>query len=65
MLNQNLGKLLEAQNKITKYETNHILHLLLSVFTAGIWIPFWILTAVSNGIERAKGDRMLKKAMEG
>ncbi|MCH9730148.1 MAG: DUF2510 domain-containing protein [Actinomycetia bacterium] len=28
---------------------NHILHLLLSVFTLGLWIPFWIITASTSG----------------
>jgi hypothetical protein len=28
---------------------NHILHLLLSVFTIGFWIPIWILAALSCG----------------
>jgi hypothetical protein len=28
---------------------NHILHLLLSVFTVGLWIPIWILIALSSG----------------
>ena len=30
---------------------NHILHLLLSVFTIGFWIPVWILVALSSGSE--------------
>ncbi len=28
--------------------TNHILHLLLSIVTAGIWVPIWILIVLSN-----------------
>lgn len=28
--------------------TNHILHLLLTVFTAGIWLPIWLLVGLNN-----------------
>jgi hypothetical protein len=30
----------------------HILHLLLSVFTAGLWIPVWIIRAVQGNKRR-------------
>ncbi len=29
--------------------TNHLLHLILSFLTAGIWIIVWILTAIKFG----------------
>lgn len=41
------------------YKTWHILHLLLALFTAGMWIPVWIICSVSNGIERRRIDRKL------
>jgi uncharacterized protein (DUF983 family) len=28
--------------------TSHVLHLLLSIITAGIWLIIWVLVAVSN-----------------
>ena len=28
--------------------TNHILHLLLSIVTAGLWLPIWIIVAIVN-----------------
>ena len=31
---------------------NHILHLLLSVFTGGLWLPVWIVQGVRAGTER-------------
>lgn len=27
---------------------NHILHLLVSVFTGGLWLPFWLLIALTS-----------------
>ena len=32
----------------SKPKTNHVLHLLLSVFTLGLWLPVWLIIAVSN-----------------
>jgi hypothetical protein len=31
---------------------NHVLHLLASVFLCGLWLPVWILVAVSGGEKR-------------
>lgn len=44
-----------------KKKTNHILHLLLSLITAGLWIPVWILVAVSNGLENTRINRKIRK----
>jgi len=33
--------------------TSHVLHLLLSVVTAGIWVPVWILVSLSNSSQGA------------
>ena len=30
---------------------NHILHLLLSIITAGLWIPVWLLLAVTGRLK--------------
>lgn len=34
--------------------TSHILHLLLSVVTMGIWVPVWLLIGISNSMEKGK-----------
>ena len=44
-----------------KKKTNHVLHLLLSFITAGIWLLIWLLVAASNGSENKKIDRMVAK----
>lgn len=33
---------------IAKKPTNHVLHLLLSIITVGLWIPVWIIVSISN-----------------
>jgi hypothetical protein len=32
---------------------NHVLHLLLSVFTCGLWVPVWLLVTATGGQRRA------------
>jgi uncharacterized membrane protein YvbJ len=44
-----------------KKKTSHILHLLLSIITAGIWIIIWIIVAISNSTENAKIDSQIRK----
>lgn len=44
-----------------EYKTSHILHLILSLITGGLWIPVWMLCALSNGIERRRIDRQLNR----
>ncbi len=47
--------------KRNDYKTSHVLHLILSLLTAGLWVPFWILVSVSNGNEIRKIDKKLDK----
>jgi hypothetical protein len=44
-----------------KKKTSHVLHLLLSVITAGFWLIVWILVAISNASENSSIDRKIKK----
>lgn len=37
------------QRKVERQQTNHILHLILSVITAGIWVIIWLLTSIKIG----------------
>lgn len=58
---------LEMQYQATilaKYKTNHVLHLLLSIITVGFWIPVWLLVALSNGMERGKANRKMKRIIK-
>ena len=34
-------------------KTNHILHLIISLLTAGAWIPVWIIISMVNSSRRA------------
>ena len=46
-------------DKRRRYETSHILHLLLSVVTVGFWIPVWIVVAIINHVVRDSLDSRL------
>jgi hypothetical protein len=42
----------KACSKMTMHvqpATSHILHLILSLITFGLWIPIWVLLAASHG----------------
>ena len=47
--------------KRADHKTAHILHLLLSILTAGLWVPVWVLVAVSHANERRKIDKKLER----
>ena len=34
---------------VRRKTANHVLHLLLTVFTAGLWLIVWVLTAIRIG----------------
>lgn len=44
--------IMKLQHKLTKHQTNHILHFLLSIVTFGIWIVPWALVTHINYYER-------------
>jgi len=52
----------DIERKIKGQKVNHILHFLLSIVTAGIWIIVWILITISASIERSRLEGLLKKA---
>ena len=38
----------EKATKVSKVQTNHVLHLLLTIFTGGCWLVIWILVGLIN-----------------
>ena len=48
-------ELLELQLiELQRRKTNHVLHLILTILTAGLWLVVWILVADSNNTFNAK-----------
>lgn len=58
-MSQQAALLLEMR----KHKTSHVLHLILSILTAGLWVFVWILCTLSNSIENAKLDRQINKLL--
>lgn len=48
--------------EMSKKKTNHILHLILSLLTGGLWIAIWLLVGISNSLENSRLDRKIRKA---
>ena len=46
-----------------KKSTSHVLHLILSIISCGLWLPIWLLVVLSNSIENSMTDRKIKKRM--
>ncbi|MEJ2610244.1 MAG: zinc-ribbon domain-containing protein [Candidatus Thiodiazotropha sp.] len=44
-----------------KKKTSHVLHLLLSIITAGLWLIIWFIVALSNSKENSKIDDQICK----
>jgi len=47
--------------KRADHHTAHLLHLVLSFLTAGMWVPVWIMVAISHACARANIDRQLRE----
>ena len=57
-------KELKAMQLISqKKSTMHILHLILSVITGGLWVIVWIIVAISNSNENRKIDKRIDALM--
>ena len=39
-----------SAHTVTRRSTSHVLHLLLSVITLGLWVPIWMLISAGNSI---------------
>jgi len=51
----------ELKTKIEATKVNHILHLILSIMTGGIWIIVWILITIDTNNEKRVYINRLKK----
>tara|TARA_R110000765_G_scaffold244631_5_gene346860 strand:+ start:2347 stop:2538 length:192 start_codon:yes stop_codon:yes gene_type:complete len=49
--------------EMRKKKTMHILHLLLTLLTSGLWIPVWIIRAIINSSDNKDIDRKINAIM--
>lgn len=62
MSTANLIKAQRLQGDIKN--NNHILHLLLSVITAGFWVPVWMLCCLSQGLRNRATRKEIRRLEE-
>lgn len=55
------AQLIIETDKLARIKTGHVLHLLLSIITAGLWIPIWIIVALNNAIERKRIEKRISE----
>ncbi len=60
-MNRNKVRLAALERDLSSRKTSHILHFLLSLITAGLWVPFWILIIIDNGIASIKLEGKIEK----
>jgi hypothetical protein len=46
-----------------KKKTNHVLHLLLSILTGGLWIVIWVVCGISNTSHNSSIDAKIAQEM--
>lgn len=56
-----LNDIHKVERQLQTRRPNHILHLLLSLITVGIWLPIWLLVSLNDAIERGRLERRLDK----
>ena len=44
-----------------KKKTSHVLHLLLSVLTGGVWLIIWELCSIANASQNSKIDKEVEQ----
>lgn len=60
----NQADVMIAQERLSQYNTNHLLHFIISMFTVGLWVPIWVLISISNANERRKAESTIRKAFD-
>ena len=58
-VNEMSANLIKAQNALANAKTSHIFHLIMSIITAGFWIPIWLLMGIINIIRRKAIERRI------
>ena len=61
----NQAQVIIETNNLSSQKTNHILHLILSIISMGVWLPIWILVGANNAIERGRTESRITKLVDG
>ena len=58
---QKVLEVAKLSKELDKYNTSHLLHLVLSFFTLGGWLFVWALVSVSNSDGRRRVESLMKE----
>jgi len=62
---QNTDRRIKQQEIIiAENKTNHILHLLLSIFTGGLWLIVWLFVGMNNAQRRDEAQQEISSLLE-
>lgn len=56
---------MELAARRESYRTNHVLHLLISIISVGIWVLPWLIVSQVNAVQRAKFDSQIARMLTG
>ena len=57
-------EMVRIQSNLTKYQTKHWIHLILTICTLGCWMFFWLLFTIGNQIERKQIELFMKDLVD-
>ncbi len=60
----NYRKAQRLEKQLDQAFTNHTLHLLLSIVTAGVWVVMWMAIGISNTMSQRRINKALDKVYE-
>lgn len=52
-------KIKQQELIIADNKTNHILHLILSILTGGIWLVVWLIIGLGNSDKRIRANEVI------
>jgi hypothetical protein len=52
-------EIMKLQTLMTKYQTSHVLHFLICIFSIGLWVIPWFLIANNNSSKRSEIEKLI------
>ena len=56
---QKISQTIIIQTSMRKYETIHVLHFFISLFSVGLWLFVWVLQTAMNNSNKRKWEKLL------
>lgn len=59
------ARISSTERKINEQKVSHILHLILSFITCGLWLFAWVIVVISSKAEISRLERVLEGLYDG